>query len=528
MRWIHSWLVGALLLSAGLSLGAAPETQAALIRALGDSNPSVRERAAADLGRLRPPSPEAIAALVAALGNGDLYLRGVAAVALGQLGKPAVPALALALQGPNAELRYSAAIALGRCGSAARSAQTELRKALMDASAQVRGAAAVALSGLGPEARLAVPGLTDLLHDQDQDVRRAAAQALRQIAPEARAIQLQPEALQASLDALLPTLMQEHQVPGVSIALIRDRKVVWTQAYGVLNVQTREPLRPDTVFEAASMSKLIFTLLAMRLVEAKRLDLDRPLVAYGAELQVPDQPWRKQVTARMVLSHTAGFPNWRPGGEEREGPLPLLFEPGTRFGYSGEGIFYLQRQVERITGLPLDRLAERALFRPLGLRLTGFAWTPELGAQQASGHREDGAVLSVSKYVHPNAAYTLYTTAGEYARLLVEVLVAEQGGSAVLSQKGVREMLRHQVSVGGREPVERPGAAQGLAVHWGLGWSINETPQGDIAHHSGANQTGFRCFSQFSPSRGTGIVILTNGLGGGDLWTRVIAAFGDY
>ncbi|MFZ4514304.1 MAG: hypothetical protein ACOYNX_11800, partial [Geothrix sp.] len=62
---------------------------------------------------------------------------------------------------------------------------------------------------------------------------------------------------------------------------------------------------------------------------------------------------------------------------------------------------------------------------------------------------------------------------------------------------------------------------------WGLGWSLNATEQGDIAHHSGSNSTGFRCFSQFSPSRGTGLVILTNSTQGGELWTRVVASIGD-
>jgi len=75
--------------------------------------------------------------------------------------------------------------------------------------------------------------------------------------------------------------------------------------------------------------------------------------------------------------------------------------------------------------------------------------------------------------------------------------------------------------------MERPGAAQGRAVYWGLGWSINTTAQGDIAHHSGANSTGFRCFSQFSPTRGSGLVVLTNGSQGGELWTRLVAAIGD-
>ena len=64
-------------------------------------------------------------------------------------------------------------------------------------------------------------------------------------------------------------------------------------------------------------------------------------------------------------------------------------------------------------------------------------------------------------------------------------------------------------------------------MFWGLGWSLNATGQGDIAHHGGSNRTGFRCFSQFSPTRGSGLVILTNGSQGGDLWTRVVASIGD-
>jgi CubicO group peptidase (beta-lactamase class C family) len=276
------------------------------------------------------------------------------------------------------------------------------------------------------------------------------------------------------------------------------------------------------------MSKPIFGILALQLVERGRLELDRPLADYGQELMLPDLPERRLVTARMVLSHRSGFPNWRPGGEEREGPIPLLFQPGSRFGYSGEGIFYLQRVLERITGQPLDRWATPNLFAPLGLKATGFAWTPALGNRLASGHRDDGTVLATSKYLHPNAAFSLYTTAEDYAHLLVEVLHAEQGSSALLSRTSAHEALAHQVRLDAREPVERPGAAGGTAVFWGLGWSLNATAQGDIAHHSGSNSTGFRCFSQFSPSRGTGLVILTNGTRGGDLWTRVVAAIGDF
>ncbi len=499
----------------------------ALVAALRSPDPQVRESAATALGKMGPAAAVAVEPLVATLGDEDLYLRGAAAVALGRIGGAAVPALARALGDANAEVRWSAAIALGRLGRESRGALSQLVVALTDASENVRYAATVALGGLGATALDAVPALTEALHDRDRTVRSGASLALEQIAPGARAAHRGREALTATIDRLVPILMDEHHVPGVSIALIQDRRVVWSKAYGIGSAATREPVTRETVFEAASMSKPIFAILAMQLVERRKLDLDRPLVAYHEEPFVPDQAARRKVTARMVMSHTSGYPNWRPGGEEREGAIPLLFEPGSRFGYSGEGIFYLQRVVEEITGAPLDRWADERLFRPLGLKHTGYAWSPGIEAQLATGHKDDGAVLTRSRYTHPNAAYSLYTTAEDYARLLIEAMNAVSGGSPLLSGKSAKEMLAHQVRLDSREPVERPGLARGTAVFWGLGWALNATARGDIAHHSGANSTGFCCFSQFSPSRGTGIVIMTNGSQGSDLWTRLVAAIGD-
>jgi CubicO group peptidase (beta-lactamase class C family) len=358
-------------------------------------------------------------------------------------------------------------------------------------------------------------------------VRAAARWALAEVDPGGRVAARRRESVVAAINRLVPALMAEVHVPGVSVAIILDRQVAWSQTYGVKDAVSVSPAARDTVFEAASMSKPIFGLLALQLVERGKLDLDRPLATYDNELIVPTDPRRQLVTARMVLSHTSGFPNWRPGGEEREGPIPLLFTPGSRFSYSGEGIFYLQRIVERITGQPLDRWADANLFGPLGLTHTSFAWTPRIETTLATGHRDDGTVLTKSKYVHPNAAYTLYTTADDYARLLVEVMQAERGASTLLPGGQIRAALTHQVKIDGRDPIERPGDARGTAVYWGLGWSINETAQGDIAHHSGSNSTGFRSYSQFSPTRGTGLVVFTNGTQGGDLWTRLVAAIGD-
>jgi CubicO group peptidase (beta-lactamase class C family) len=159
---------------------------------------------------------------------------------------------------------------------------------------------------------------------------------------------------------------------------------------------------------------------------------------------------------------------------------------------------------------------------------SSFAWAPELDAALATGHDEAGTPKARARYRHANAAYTLVSTAPDYARFLTALLDPGAFGPKALSRAGVDGMLRHAVRADARDPIERPGRARGGAVFWGLGWGINETPGGDVVYHSGANQTGFRSYAQLSPARGTGIVVLTNGLGGGPLWTRLVAAIGDF
>jgi CubicO group peptidase (beta-lactamase class C family) len=506
----------------------ARESVSALVEKLTGADPQAREAAARALGRMGPAAEVAIERLVATFAGPDAYVSGAAAVALGQIGPAAVPALVRALGDKNASVRWSSAIALGRIGRAAGAAVPALVTSLSDTDDNVRYAAAIALGGLGEAARPAAPALTGALHDRADDVRAAARWALHEIDPQAVARQADLAVASAAIARLVPELMSELHVPGVSVALVRDRQVAWTGAYGVANAATRQPVTGNTAFEAASMSKPVFALLAMQLVEKRRLDLDRPLAGYADELFVPNQPERARVTARMVMTHTSGYPNWRPGGEEREGPLPLLFTPGSRYGYSGEGVFYLQRVVERITGEPLDRLAQARLFGPLGLVHSSYTWTPAIEETLATGHRDDGLVLTKSRYLHPNAAYTLYTTASDYACLLAEVLKADQGASTLVSRASVREMLKRQLALDSQEPVERPGNTGAERVYRGLGWGINATSHGDVAHHSGSNGTGFRCFSQFNPARGTALVVMTNGTRGGDLWTRLVAAVGDY
>lgn len=498
-----------------------------LLRELGSNDPLARERAAAVLGALGSGANAAIPALIGALADPDPYVNGSAADALGRIGEAAIGPLAAALGDARANVRRCAAIALGKAGAAAAPAVPALAQALLDTSADVRWCAAIALGAVGEGAHGAVPALLGLLRDPDDDVRWGAADALRRIDPGVVGTPLSLPAAIARIDSLTPLLMRELRVPGVSIAVIHGRELAWSKQYGFADADRRLPVTGATLFEACSMTKPVFAYTVLQLVDRGELNLDRPLLSYRNERILPEQAERRLITPRMILSHSSGLPNWRKGEEERDGPLPVLFAPGSRFGYSGEGIFWLQRVVEAVTGEPLEEYAQRTLFRPLGLTGMSYVWTPAAGDRLASGHGADGACLGASRYLHANAAYTLYTTAEDYARFLLEILRPDRSAPHSVTERGILEMLAPQTAVHVRDPIVRPGRAMGTAVSWGLGWCINATGAGDIAHHSGANRTGFRCFSQFSMTGGSGIVIMTNSVNGGELWERLVREVGD-
>lgn len=182
--------------------------------------------------------------------------------------------------------------------------------------------------------------------------------------------------LRAVMEREIPRLLREGEVPGLSIAVIRDKKIAWTGAFGVADPASGTPVRPDTVFQAASLTKPVAAYLALRLADRGVLDLDRPLWSILPHPQLEADPRARQITARHVLSHTTGLPNWG------DGKLETRFLPGERFGYSGEGFVWLQKTVEKLTGTPLAELARREVFAPLGMTRSSLVWEEGFAAAE--------------------------------------------------------------------------------------------------------------------------------------------------
>jgi len=296
----------------------------------------------------------------------------------------------------------------------------------------------------------------------------------------------------ATLERRVPELMQAGDVPGVSIAVIRDGKLFWSGAFGVADPSSGSPTRPDTFFQAASLSKPVFAYIVLRLADRGALGLDTPLISYLPYERFADER-ATRITARMVLSHTTGLPNW--GGDK----LTLAFAPGEHFSYSGEGFFYLQKVVEKITGIPLAELARREVFAPLGMTRTSYVW---LSPPAAAGVDDYSNVQPTDPDQKANAAASLLTTATDYSRFLLAVVKGEG-----LKPESVAAMLTPQIHV----PSKRTDvlSAPRDDMSWGLGWGLVKTGDGEIFWHWG-HQDAWRAFTAVRRDGRAGLAVFIN------------------
>lgn len=257
----------------------------------------------------------------------------------------------------------------------------------------------------------------------------------------------------------------------LSAALIEGGQVVGSEGFGRCSGTSEDRVTADTVFAVASLSKPPFAQLVLRLCSRGLLDLDAPLAEfyperYGAFGLDPDALEQRRITARQVLSHTSGLGNMQADDSGR-----FLFSPGSRWHYSGEGYLYLQAVVEHVVGSPLERVADAEVFQPLEMTSTSYLWRPD-GDCSTQGH-EFGKAF---------AAFSLHTTAGDYARFVAHTVQSELGEAMLTPQVRVDE-----------------------SIAWGLGWGL----AGDVFWHWG-EMLDFECVAVASRAEGRGLVCLAN------------------
>jgi CubicO group peptidase (beta-lactamase class C family) len=303
-------------------------------------------------------------------------------------------------------------------------------------------------------------------------------------------------ALIAGLEEFIPEIMNQTGIPGLSIALIDSARIIWQGNFGFRDTGAGAVVDDSTVFVAASFSKPVFSYLVLKLVDQGKMDLDTPLIRYAPESYI-EKAFKKigddrfyDITARMVLTHTTGFPDFRLFG----GSVRIDSTPGTRFRYSGEAFHLLQKIVEYIEKKPLNALMRDEVFLPLGMENTSYVYENRFGDRVARGYGHWlGFIFNRKMRNNRNARAdrSLLCTTGDFARFMTALITGEG-----LSDSTHSRMLQSQMRANSRQ------------VYWGLGIGMEIADGDTIYWHDGEGMifSNYFAFSKHNP----GFVYFTN------------------
>jgi CubicO group peptidase (beta-lactamase class C family) len=325
-----------------------------------------------------------------------------------------------------------------------------------------------------------------------------------------------------SLDSKIQALMKAGNVQGLAVTVFNNNEPVYKKTYGYKRIDTKEPIKTNTNIYGASLSKSVFAVLVMKLVEEGVIDLDKPLQDYLLKPiyeYTPSKKWHdnysdlkadslyKKITARMCLNHTAGFPNWR--WYEQDQKLRVNFTPGSRYSYSGEGMVYLQVVLEHMLGKSLEELMKEKIFTPLGMTRSSYTWQAAFEDNYCFGHKTTGALYEKDKDNDARSASTLETTLDDYTLFTRAVLK-----SSILKQASTNEMFTPQIRLRsiqqfGPLSLLDSNTNDGIKLSYGLGWGLLQSPYGTGAFKEGHGD-GFQHYSIIFPKQGTGIIIMSN------------------
>ncbi|MGH6952200.1 MAG: serine hydrolase domain-containing protein [Vitreimonas sp.] len=251
-----------------------------------------------------------------------------------------------------------------------------------------------------------------------------------------------------AIDAQARTLMAGEDVKGMALAVIDSGQVVHTNAYGYANLEQLRPLDAETVMYGASLTKTAFAYMVLQLVDERRLDLDRsiaeylprPLPEYEDYRDLAgDERWRR-LTPRILLNHASGFANFRELENDRR--LRFHFDPGTRYAYSGEGIWVLQLVLEQGLGLDVGREMQQRVFDRFGMRRTAMTWRSDFRPNLTDGYGIDGSFEPHDERSSVAAAGSMDTTIADQALMWRGILRGEG-----LSRRSRAELVRPQLAI---------------------------------------------------------------------------------
>jgi len=298
--------------------------------------------------------------------------------------------------------------------------------------------------------------------------------------------------------------MAAADVPGVAVATVEDGAFELI-SLGSASPNTDIPVTADTVFEAASLSKTVFASMYLDTVASQRLSLDEPLAKTSAASRVTDTNMYKALTPRLILSHQSGLPNWAGDARipDRTDPLEFKREPGTAYGYSGEGYELLRAHVEA----QLDSSLEEwfgGYRQGFGMMSSHFTYDEVPAASAVARGTSEDTTRGISPSPYGIAAASLTTTARDYGSFLRYLLA----NPALLESLTEAQIMVEETDLG--------------QLQWGLGWGLYEDPDGRrVAFHWGDNWQ-FKAFVAIDLDNEVGVVYFANGVGGLELVSTIV------
>ena len=325
-----------------------------------------------------------------------------------------------------------------------------------------------------------------------------------------------------SLDKTIERLLNAAYVQGLEISIFNNNRIVYKKAFGYTRSDTRLPLQTNSNMYGASLSKAVFAVLVMKLVEEGVLDLDKPLQQYLSKPIYDYKPftrWHdnysdlkndslyKKITARMCLDHTTGFANWR--WDEKDEKLRVNFEPGKKYNYSGEGMVYLQVVLEKMLGKSLETMMQEKIFTPLGMNMSSYTWQPQFEKDYAIGHNSAGELYEKDKDNEARSASTLETSLDDFTLFIEGVL-----NNRILKSTSRKKMFTPQIRL---RSVQQFGpfrfrdttANNAINLSYGMGWGLLQSKYGIGAFKEGHGD-GFQHYTIIFPNKGTGIILMSN------------------
>ncbi len=354
-----------------------------------------------------------------------------------------------------------------------------------------------------------------------------------------REVEMGPQGIvQTDRPAALRDRMAFYKVPGLSLAVIDNQKIDWVKSYGVLKAGEPAPVTPSSLFEAASTTKLLTGVLALRMVEEGKLALDEDVNAFLKTYKVPENEFtrRRKVTLRGLLTHSAGLPATSMGSDDgavaptldqvlrgqapaRNKPAVAEYEPGSRWQYSNIGYVLIQQMLEDVSGKPLAKLARELVFQPLGMKASTLAYPLPASrrAGEAMPHTDEGKPAAPAMHPTALAQGGLMTTPEDLAKLAIDLMRSYRGEKGrVLSKATVRLAFRKELD-------PDPRQFMGLPIHQGLGVLLRGEGDNFSFLFPGHNFPGTMCWLEACPAAGKGVVVMANGNTGEPLVFEILA-----